>query len=876
MSRRQEREQLEKEVAYYKRRVDELSGENLKLDYTISGLRHDSKQKRQGFALLSELQQTVGAEKNVSTIFETTIQAINSSLGMDRTVVLTPTEEEDTYRPAHLLGFGEETAAELVGRTFTFPAEFREGSGLLLMNKGAPTTPLIVEIRQAFDLPFSICIPVMGDGGPIGLLLSGRLKEAPPLYPPLDQGDIDTFRAIAGLISASVRNMRVAVLEEMDRLKTDFFANISHEFRTPISLTIGPLEQLLSGRYGELVPAVREQLTVMRRNQERLIGLVNQILDLAKLEAGGMELRAAPVPDVNRFVEERTQPFRAGAEQLGVELRLALDPALATAELYLDLEMFDKLLYNLLSNALKFTREGYVEVATALRDNAFRLTVADTGVGIREDQLPYIFDRFRQADGSESREYAGTGIGLALVQEVANLHGGTVNVLSEYGRGTRFHVAIPTGKSHLSPSSVVETPLELPELQWKTPPGVVVEGATDRIGVGKLNEEAEASFDPERHTVLYAEDNPDLRAHVRDLLGDEFNLFLAADGRDGLKAARGYRPDLVITDQMMPNMSGRDLLRAIRDDPELCSLPVIFLTARVGSDARIESLEAGADDYLTKPFHEGELVARVRNLIRAREQAQELAELARRLEARVEEQLGELVRSGKLRKFLPPALAEYVEADGDRPVGRRKITILSVGIGKLAEAIDALEPEELSGVVNDYLRELTGVAVACGGTVQMSGAAGLLVLFGAPDEMEPLRQGAGAAVAALTMKDRMERLAADRRRRGIAQEVTFHAALNTGFCTLGVYGSDLFQAYTALGTPVTVATLLTHRAENGQVLATGATHLLVESQVVSEPLGAITLEPLSRQVDVFELTKLVDGTLAYQVGEGPGPVFLPK
>lgn len=878
-------EELQKELAYYKRRVDELSGENLKLDYTLSGLRHEIKQKRQGFALLSELQQTVGAEKDVSTIFETTIEAINSTLGMDRTVVLSPTEEEHTYRPAHLLGFREEDAARLAERTFLFPEEFQEGSGLLLVNKATDSTPLIEEIREAFDLPFFICVPVMGEGGPIGLLLSGRLKEARPLYPPLNQGDVDTFQAISGLISASVRNMRVAVLEEMDRLKTDFFANISHEFRTPIALTIGPLEQLLNGRCGELPAEVRERLTVMRRNQERLLGLVNQILDLAKLEAGGMELQASAVEDVNALVRERAETFRSVAEEQGVELRFALDSAAADADVYLDREKVEKVLFNLLSNAVKFTREGWIEVSTSVQGGVLQVAVTDTGVGIKEDQLPHIFDRFRQADGSESREYAGSGIGLALVKEVAELHGGDVDVLSQYGKGSTFRVTIPLGRNHLAPSAIVDTPVgeeSVEPVPNEMAPEVVMEGATDRVGAAKLNEEAREAFDPDRPTVVYAEDNPDMRQHVRDLLGDEFNVFLAVDGRDGMDAVREYRPDLVITDQMMPNMSGRDFLQELRNDEELRSIPVIFLTARAGSEARIDSLDAGADDYLTKPFHEGELLARVRNLIRAREQERELAELNRRLEVRVEEQMAELVRSGELRRFLPPALAEYVERRDDAAVGeglgveRRKITVLRADIGGLAEATEALEPEELSSMVNDCLRELTSIAVACDGTVQVSGATELMVIFGAPGEMEVADQAGGAAIAALTMQARMDQLQREWRRRGLARRLSFQAALNVGYCTVGVYGSELYRSYTAVGAPVTVAGLLAGRAEPGQILATLGIHALLDDRVESVERGTVSLEPISRPVEVFELQSIVDESLGSMAEGGPGPVFLPK
>jgi len=879
MGKKEDLEQLHKELGYYKRRVDELSGENLKLDYTISGLRHELKQKRQGFALLSGLQQTVGAEKHVSSIFETSIEAINSTLGMDRTVVLSPTEEEDAYRPSHWLGFREDAAESLRSTVLRLPHEFQEGTGLLVVNKSTEETPLIRAIREAFDLPFFICVPVMSDSGPIGLLLSGRLKEARPLYPPLDQGDVDTFQAISGLISAVVRNMRVAVLEEMDRLKTDFFANISHEFRTPIALTIGPLEQILAGRYGAVPEAAAEQLRVMRRSQDRLLGLVSQILDLAKLEAGGMELRAAPLPDMNRFVEERVAPFRALAEQRGIELRLSLDPAVAAADLFIDREKFDKVITNLASNAIKFTREGHVEVATHLHEGICRLSVTDTGIGIKEDQLPHIFDRFRQADGSESREYAGTGIGLALVQEVARLHGGGVSVLSQYGRGSTFRVTIPTGHAHLNPAWVVEFAPEDQEVpdEAETMPAVVLEGATDREGASRLNEQTEASFDPEKPTVVYAEDNPDLRAHVRDLLSDEVNLFLAVDGRDGLDMVRRYRPELVLSDQMMPNMSGRDFLRAVREDPDLRATPLIFLTARAGTEARVDSLQAGADDYLTKPFHEGELLARVRNLIKARKQERALAELTRRLEARVEEQVAELLRTGELKRFLPPAVVESIVSGrlDERGFERRKITVLVAELGGLAELTDSVEPEELSEMVNDYLREITAASLAHGGTVDASGASRLTVLFGAPDELPPEEQVLAAARAALEMRQRVGEVGTAWRRRGVPAGPELRVGINTGFCTVGVFGSETFSSYTAVGTPVTVAGLLQEEAGPGEVLCALGAHALVEDRVRSAPRGSLSLRGVARPVDAFELLALVEGD---QAPEPPAhtPVFLPK
>ncbi len=881
MSERRDLEILQQERDHCKGRLDELAGENFRLEYTISGLRVALQQKRKGFALLSELQQSIGAHQQISSIYETMMGAINATLGMDRTVVLTPMEGADDYRPSHWLGFRGEAVSTFGGITLTFPPELAGRGGLLLVNKATETTPLIQTLRDAFGLPYFICVPVIGEQDkPLGMLLTGRLTEAKPIYPPLDQGDVDTLQAIAGLIAAVVRNMRVAVLEEMDRLKTDFFANVSHEFRTPIALTIGPLDQLIAGRYGPVPPAVAEQLTVMRRNQERLLLLIDQILDLAKLEAGGMELRVSPVPDMNRFVEERVRQFRTVAEKRGLDLRISLDPRVAEAEILIDRDKFDKLLSNLLSNALKYTHEGSVGVSTEIRDRAFHLSVTDTGIGIREDELPYIFDRFRQVGGNESVERAGTGIGLALVREVTKLLGGQITVQSQFGQGTSFRVALPLGRTHFSPSSVVD----LLEDDLMTGPGEAVldansVGAPDRNAVEDLNHRAEAEFDPGKHTLVYAEDNRELRSHVRDLLAGEFNLFLAVDGMDGLEKVRQYRPDLVISDQMMPKMSGREMLHAIREDPEMRLTPVIFLTARVGTEARIASLEAGADDYLTKPFHEGELVARIRNLIRAREQERQLAELNRRLEARVEQQVAELVRSGELKRFLPPTVAESVlsgRITAADDFERRKITILSAELDGLAALTEGLEPEELSSVVNDYLRELTAVAIAHGGTIEPTAGQRFTVLFGAPTDMEVEDQAWAAVQAATEMRSRLNELLGSWRRRGIAGVPSIRIGINAGYCTVGLYGSDAFRSYAAVGAPVTTAALLQEEAKPGEILCTFAAYALILERVKATPRGDLTLASGARPTETFEILGLADSGDESESTATIDPVFLPK
>jgi signal transduction histidine kinase/class 3 adenylate cyclase/CheY-like chemotaxis protein len=840
---------VRQELAYYKRQVDELAGQNLKLDYEISGLRHHLRQKQQGFALLSQLQQSIGAQKQISAIFEAAIRAINSLLGMDRTVVLAPTEREHVFSPSQWVGFREQQAEQFPSLEFEFPPAFASGEELLVVSRAIEKTVLMQRIQEAFELPYFVCLPVIVEGAPIGLLLSGRLKEARPLYPPLDQGDVDTFQAIAGLISASVWNMRISVLEELDRLKTEFFANISHELRTPLTLTLGPLEQLLKGRYGDVSDSVREQLEVMLRNQERLLELINQILDLAKLEAGGMDLRCAPMADVNRFIEERASQFRSAAERRGIDLRLALDERLEGAELYIDGEKFDRLLVNLLSNAIKFTREGSVEVATERVDGAFRLTVADTGVGIAPDELPHVFDRFRQADSSAAREYAGTGIGLALVKEIATLHGGDVTAHSQPGKGSAFRVTIPLGTTHLSPASVIEVAPEEVERVAASPVAfLVLEGAGSGGDVEEANAAAEAAFDPTKQTILYAEDNADLRDHVRDLLAPHYNVFVAPDGREALELARARPPDLILTDMMMPHVSGRDLLSAVRVDETLQAVPVILLTARAGVGARIESLDAGADDYVSKPFDESELRARIRSLLRVKEyqdtiraQAEELAQWNRTLSTRVEQQVEEIDRMGRLRRFLSPQVADAILSAGAETAlesHRREITVVFCDLRGFTRFSEVTEPEEVMRVLREYHAAMGAIIFDHEGTLEHFEGDGMMVFFNDPIPVpDPAHRAVRMAVA---MRNRAAQLAEGWRKRGY--DLDFGVGVALGYATLGRIGFEGRFDYGAVGSVVNLASRLGNEAAGGQILLGPRVVAEVEELVETEPVGEVELK----------------------------------
>jgi class 3 adenylate cyclase len=309
---------------------------------------------------------------------------------------------------------------------------------------------------------------------------------------------------------------------------------------------------------------------------------------------------------------------------------------------------------------------------------------------------------------------------------------------------------------------------------------------------------------------------------------------------------------------MMPGMSGSELLRAMRDDAELRAIPVVMLTAQAGASSRVESLELGADDYLTKPFNEGELLARVGNLIVARQQQRELAQLNQRLEARIEEQLADLVRGGELRRFLPAAVADRVmsgELGAADAFERRKITVLCVEVVGLAELTEELEPEDLSATLNEFLRETAAVALAHGGTVNRLTTEGAMVLFGAPQDMTAEDQAMGAVRTALELRRRVGELAAVWRRRGISGGLSLRAGIHTGFCTVGAFGSDVLRNYTAVGAPVTMAMLFQDDAASGTVVCGLTTRALLEDRVSVVERGARAMRGMSRPVESFEIVE---------------------
>jgi signal transduction histidine kinase/DNA-binding response OmpR family regulator len=411
---------------------------------------------------------------------------------------------------------------------------------------------------------------------------------------------------------------RAEALAELNRAKTDFFSNVSHEFRTPLTLLLGPVEDGLADTEQPLPARQRERQETVQRNSLRLLKLVNQLLDFSRIEAGRMNAAFRPT-ELSALTAELASAFRSTIERAG--MRLVVDCPPLPEPLYVDRELWEKIVLNLLSNAFKFTFEGEIRVSLEPHGEHVRLRVSDTGTGIPAHELPHLFERFHRVQGAKGRAYEGSGIGLALVKELVKLHGGTMEVQSTPGQGSTFTVSLRRGSAHLPPEhlreatplvpSGMQTPFFLEEAsQWVEAgaPSLASPAAASQPLAPAPRQPAQGKS-PER--ILLADDNADMRGYIQRLLAQRWTVEAVASGTEALAAARAHPPHLILTDVMMPGMDGFGLLRELRADARTSSVPVVLLSARAGEEASIEGMQAGADDYLVKPFSARELVSRI-------------------------------------------------------------------------------------------------------------------------------------------------------------------------------------------------------------------------------------------------------------------------
>jgi PAS domain S-box-containing protein len=456
-----------------------------------------------------------------------------------------------------------------------------------------------------------------------------------------------TEQITIGLASARAyeqERQRAEALAEIDRAKTTFFSNVSHEFRTPLALMLGPLEEVLHEARERLGPERHEQLVAVRRNGLRLLKLVNTLLDFSRIEAGRVQVSYQPT-NLAEFTSEIASAFDSAMGNAGLHFSVECQPI--AEPVYVDRDMWEKVVLNLLSNALKFTFEGEVTLTLKDVDGVVELQVRDTGVGIPEEHLQRVFERFHRIEGVHARTYEGTGIGLALVQELVKLHGGSVRVESVLGQGSTFTVTIASGKAHLPAeriqaaqlfaSTTIRAEAYVEEAQqWL---GDESGAAVDVAMLGQLpllTSSPKAKPAAKRELIILADDNADMRRYLLRLLADRYEVHAVADGSQALEATRRLRPALVLADVMMPELDGFGLLRAIRDDSALASTPVILLSARAGEESRVEGLQADADDYLVKPFSARELLARVATHVKMANLRRDIAEREERLRSEAE------------------------------------------------------------------------------------------------------------------------------------------------------------------------------------------------------------------------------------------------
>jgi PAS domain S-box-containing protein len=489
----------------------------------------------------------------------------------------------------------------------------------------------------------ALIVPITSQGQnvPAGAIIAGLNP-----YRPLDVSYSGFIDLVAGQIAASIANARAyeeekkraQALAEIDQAKTRFFNNVSHEFRTPLTLMLGPLQDLLSRSMTHLSPTAKEQVELATRNGARLLRLVNTLLDFSRIEAGRVQA-VYQATDLARFTAELASVFRSATDRAGLQLNVNCHSLSEPA--YVDRDMWEKIVLNLISNAFKFTFEGEIAVTLEQVDRTAELRIRDTGVGIPEQEIPRLFERFHRIPESRSRTHEGSGIGLALVHELVKLHGGSIRVESTVGAGSTFIVSIPLGQDHLASAQVggdralsstatgaapfVEEALRwLPEQDNSSMSAAIIVPDDDLLAVPCPPVAEDGS---PRSSVVVADDNADMRLYLARLLSERYQVRVVPNGKAALEAIREQMPSLLLCDVMMPELDGFALLRKLREDARTKKLPVILLSARAGEESRLEGLKAGADDYMVKPFSARELIARIQariELAKVREEADQL------------------------------------------------------------------------------------------------------------------------------------------------------------------------------------------------------------------------------------------------------------
>jgi len=550
--------------------------------------------------------------------------------------------------------------------------DLRDCPFTLAMRTGEPQWLDLVRVTADQGKVRALPITPLGATQPVGCLVAGtsaRLEfdDAYRDFTALVASQIGA--AIAGAQMLEQAEARAEELARIDRAKTAFFSNVSHEFRTPLTLMLGPTQEAVASPEHALS---RDDLDIVYRNQLRLLKLVNTLLEFSRIEAGRVQARFTPT-DLATLTADLASAFRSATDRAGLQLIVDCPPL--PTPVYVDPEMWEKIVLNLISNAFKFTFKGSITVRLATSDDHVELRVRDTGIGVAPENLGRIFERFHRVERSAARTHEGSGIGLALVQELVALHGGTIAAASEPGRGTEFRVRIPLGSAHF-PSDALAAPGEAQLAQQASAAAVpFVEEALRWLPGKTTNAEAERgpSAPASAARVLVVDDNADMRDYLVRLLSVRFHVEAVNAGDAALAAALRERPDAMVCDVMMPGLDGFQLIAALRAHEETRTVPVILLSARAGEEARVDGLRAGADDYLVKPFSARELVARIdAQLVRAKFRSLEETHALQLAEVFAHAPVGVAILRGPDHVY-DFANERYLELVGGRPVVSKPI-----------------------------------------------------------------------------------------------------------------------------------------------------------------------------------------------------------
>ena len=568
----------------------------------------------------------------------------------------------------------------------------------------------------------ALLLPITSQGQdkPAGVIIAALNP-----FRPLDVSYAGFINLVAGQIAASIANARAysaekkraEALAEIDRAKTTFFSNVSHEFRTPLTLMLGPLQDLLARSQTHLSPTAKEQLELVSRNGARLLRLVNTLLDFSRIEAGRVQA-VYQATDLAGFTSELASVFRSATDKAG--LRLVVDCRDLEEPVYVDRDMWEKIVLNLISNAFKFTFEGEIAVIVRRAGNMAELRVRDTGVGIPAEAISKLFERFNRIPNVPSRTHEGSGIGLALVHELVKLHGGSIRAESSLGQGSSFVVSIPFGQTHLasgqmggsrslSSTAVGAKPFLEEALRW------LPDSTGAREDIFSVHDEllpvpcppvSQAAIRPR---VLIADDNSDMRQYLARLLSEQYEVETVANGQAAIQSARQHPADLIVSDVMMPIVDGFELLKLLRADERTRTIPVILLSARAGEESRVEGMQAGADDYLIKPFSARELLVRISSRLEIARLQQDRESQLRvgqaELERRVQERTHELLSASQELRELSARILQAQDQE------RRRIAReLHDGAGQLLAALGM----EASNLANESDRLSSRAAASLG------------------------------------------------------------------------------------------------------------------------------------------------------------------